>query len=374
MWSLATDTGASDAGTKRKKGLVVRLGALGDMIQTTCVFPYFHAAGYDLTLNCDERGLCIVEHNPFVSDLIVHKAHSIPKNQLWHHWKEMGWQFDKVAFLSGTVIEGQLLFTSDQYNWYWKDKLRRKKCNKNYCEELVKESGFVPQPPVRGQVYFSKQEREAARRLIKRQLRDYYVMIWAHSGSAVHKCYLHYGDVIFTLLREWPDLFVIACGDEWCQCLDDGIRHERVMCTSGLWDFRQAMAIVPYVDLVVGPETGLLNAAGCFSTPKICLLSHSSKENLTKHWENDFSIQAPCECSPCHRLFKYSGSATFDSGKSNDDFDACPRGPNGYPACMEALPPEQLIDQIMTIRKEFDNGLRTTRKTKKRRNRTDATF
>jgi hypothetical protein len=57
-----------------------------------------------------------------------------------------------------------------------------------------------------------------------------------------------------------------------------------------------------YVDLVISPETGVLNASGCFDTPKIGLLTHSNKTNLTKYFKNDYSLQAETECSPCHRM------------------------------------------------------------------------
>ena len=63
------------------------------------------------------------------------------------------------------------------------------------------------------------------------------------------------------------------------------------------------MVMTKYADLVVGPETGILNAAGCFPTPKITLLSHSRHENLCKYWENDYCL-APegAFCHPCHVL------------------------------------------------------------------------
>ena len=56
---------------------------------------------------------------------------------------------------------------------------------------------------------------------------------------------------------------------------------------------------------VVGPETGVLNAVGFeLGVGKVGLLSHSSVENLTKHWRNTVSVTPPAEvkCYPCHRL------------------------------------------------------------------------
>jgi len=337
------------ATTGKKSALVIRYGALGDMIQTTCLFPYLTASGYEITLNCDERGMQIVENNPHITYIMPHKTHSIPLEGLEEYWKRISMPYDYCAILSGRVVEGQLLFVSKHPMWFAGDKHRRRLAGRwNYMDRTVEVGGFTPVPPVRGELYFTKSEREWAKRLIKRHYRRKYVMVWAWSGSAVHKVYAHYWTVMEYLLNKWNDLVIITTGDEWCEPLE--INHPQILHTSGRWQFRQAMSILPYVDLVVGPETGLLNAAGCFQVPKICMLSHSNKYNLTKHWANDYSFQIPCECSPCHRLFKYTGSATFGSGKTNDDYDFCPKGPLGTCICMEATPPEMLIKQIEMVR------------------------
>ena len=56
-------------------------------------------------------------------------------------------------------------------------------------------------------------------------------------------------------------------------------------------------------DLVVGPETGVLNAVGFETNAKLVFLSHSSKENLTKHWVNTYTVEPKnTPCYPCHKL------------------------------------------------------------------------
>ena len=45
--------------------------------------------------------------------------------------------------------------------------------------------------------------------------------------------------------------------------------------------------------------------AGCFDTPKIGIFGSNTRENLTKHFVNDFSIESDSElvpCAPCHRM------------------------------------------------------------------------
>ena len=54
---------------------------------------------------------------------------------------------------------------------------------------------------------------------------------------------------------------------------------------SGTWGIRKSLLWTKYADLVIGTETGILNGAGCFDTPKIVMLSHSTEENLSKTLE-----------------------------------------------------------------------------------------
>jgi ADP-heptose:LPS heptosyltransferase len=61
---------------RNPQALVIRYGAFGDMIQTTCVYPYL-SKHYEVTMNCDERGMQIIENNPHIKYILPHKAHSI---------------------------------------------------------------------------------------------------------------------------------------------------------------------------------------------------------------------------------------------------------------------------------------------------------
>jgi hypothetical protein len=108
-----------------------------------------------------------------------------------------------------------------------------------------------------------------------------------------------------------------------------------------------AFALTKFADLVIGPETALLNAAGCFDTPKITLLTHSSRENLCSTWKNDYSLQAGCWCSPCHYLHKYT-----HIWQNVCQLDKYSWGKYGkpIPACTaEGFPPKVVFDRIMEV-------------------------
>jgi hypothetical protein len=128
-------------------------------------------------------------------------------------------------------------------------------------------------------------------------------VLWTLAGSSVHKMYPHQDAVIGNLLRAIPELTVTLVGDELCRLLESGWEdNPRVNCLSGKIGIRETLALAQACDCVVGPETGVLNAVAFEPMAKVCILSHSSAENLTKHWVNAEAIEPPTACYPCHRL------------------------------------------------------------------------
>jgi hypothetical protein len=130
-------------------------------------------------------------------------------------------------------------------------------------------------------------------------------VLWALSGSSIHKFTPHQDAVIARMLLDFPEVCIFLVGDLACRILEQGWEaEERVVCLSDQLSIRQTLALAQQVDLVLGPETGVLNAAGMDKNPhKILLLSHSSRNNLAKHWQNTQALEPQdCCCYPCHRL------------------------------------------------------------------------
>lgn len=104
------------------------------------------------------------------------------------------------------------------------------------------------------------------------------------------------------------------------------------------------MLMTKHVDLVIAPETGILNAAGCFDTPKIGLLTHSNKTNLTKYFKNDHSLQAHIDCSPCHRMIyaeNFKDCELIGGGSEKGGIDYC--------ACGDAFSPDVVIREVEEV-------------------------
>ena len=284
-----------------KRCLVIRHGAYGDAIQASCVLPYIQKDGYEITFYGNTRAEEVLRHNPRISKWIMHDE-EIPIEKLEKHWEKIGKGYDKVVNLTG-VIENNLLFAYPQANYFKSLEERRRIVNKkNYFDAHIERAGYKPDKP-KAEIYFTAEEKKKANSL--RHHGKTFKIAWALSGSSINKVYRYFEPVCRTFLRKHSDAVLFTLGDFVSKLLTfESPQVVNTMVNDEL-SYREAMLVTKYSDLVIGPETGLLMAAGCFKVPKILFATHSYKEQITKYWENDYSIQAECECSPCHLLHKY---------------------------------------------------------------------
>jgi hypothetical protein len=100
---------------------------------------------------------------------------------------------------------------------------------------------------------------------------------------------------------------------------------------------RETLTLAQNVDCVVGPETGVLNAVAFEPMGKVIMLSHSSQENLTKHWVNTSTLTPQgVDCYPCHRL--HYGSEFCNEDKAT-----------GAAICQKSINTEKVLQAIRRI-------------------------
>jgi ADP-heptose:LPS heptosyltransferase len=205
--------------------------------------------------------------------------------------------------------------------------------NFNYME-IMHGIAEVPMPP-KNEFYPTEDEQKWAEKE-RKAMEEGPIIVWTLSGSAVHKTWVYLDNAIAKILLTYPTAKIVTVGDNLCQILETGWEEEpRVIMRSGLWSIRQTLTFVKHqADLVVGPETGVLNSISQLPIEKVIFLSHSTEENLTKHWENTQALIGDVHCYPCHQL--HYGS------------DYCPLDPvNGGALCQNAITPEMCFDAIM---------------------------
>ncbi len=281
-----------------KKALVVRYGAFGDNLLITPILKKLKEMGYWVIVDTTERGREIFANNPNIDEITDRVTDSVPIKDLDKEWEA---QLEKYKpdyyknFSESLEVAIALHPKSPMYIYPKKDRVAR--CNVNYYDHTSKwaDFGYLYK---RGELFFTKEEEGQARNYLKK---DKFNMLWCLSGSGKNKAYPWSDYVMGEILKNCPDVHIITVGDLLCQLLES-LEDKDITNLSGKIPIRMSMALTKFVNLVISPDTGVLHASGCFSTPKIGLLGHSTIKNITEYFENDYSIEAKCECAPCFRL------------------------------------------------------------------------
>jgi ADP-heptose:LPS heptosyltransferase len=282
-----------------KRVCLVRYGGFGDMIQCAYILPELKRQGWHVTVMTTPKGASILTRDPHVDEFFLQDENQVPNDALGDYWTYWARRFDRFVNLSES-IEGTLLALPGRVIHQWPHAVRHKYLNRNYFEWTAELAQV--EFKAEGRFYPTQEEDEWARQF-RFDLNGFIVM-FVMAGSSVHKFYRWQDEVIGGLMRYCPKAKVITVGDDACQILEQGWEKEsRVVRMAGKLDIRKTLALARQMDAVWGPETGVLNAVANEPMRKVVLLSHSSRENLTKHWLNTVSIEpAGQHCYPCHQL------------------------------------------------------------------------
>jgi ADP-heptose:LPS heptosyltransferase len=297
-----------------KSVCVVRHGGIGDQLQAAFLFPELKRQGYHLTVLTTEKCRDIIAHDPHVDDWFMVDHDHVPNVELPEFWRTVARRYTKFVNLN-EAVEGTFLPPPGRPAHAWPQKLRHKMLNHNYAEFAAELAGI----PFRAEGEFHPTPEEdlwadefianlpgqiPGNTVIGTRPEPLFVILWSLSGSSPHKFTPHQDTVIKRVLEGLRRAVVVMTGDMACQILEVGWDEEpRVVRTSGTLTMRQTLALARKANLVVGPETGVLNSVAYVEdVRKVVLLSHSSIENLTKHWVNAAAIEGVAPCYPCHQL------------------------------------------------------------------------
>jgi ADP-heptose:LPS heptosyltransferase/predicted SAM-dependent methyltransferase len=325
----------------KKTACVVRFGGFGDMLQAAGVFPQLQAQGFHVTVMTTPKGQEVLQHDPFIDDWYIVDTDQVPNNELHAFWAAQSERFDRFVNLSES-IEGTLLALPGRVNHAWPHAVRKKRLNLNYHEWTAELAGVEFKPCAL--FWPTDSEIDAAQQLLTWETPTFNVL-WALSGSSIHKFTPHQDAVMARMLIDMPEVRIFLVGDLACQLLEQGWEEEpRVLCLSDKLSIRETLALAQQVDLVIGPETGVLNAVGMEKTPhKILLLSHSSANNLSKHWQHTQALApSDCACYPCHQL--HYGP------------ELCEIEPDGPARCAVNIGPERIYAAVEKVYRNWQAG------------------
>lgn len=291
-----------------KTACIVRYGAFGDMIQSSTVAHALKKQGYHITMFCSAPGSDVIMHDPNIDKIVLFEKDQVPNADLGSFW---GWQkknFDKFVNLSESV-EASLLAMPGRTAHEWAPQARHMLMNHNYLEMTHKIAAVPHDPQVK---FYATPDEKAWAKKQRLSMKEKMVVMWSLAGSSVHKTWAGLDNVMASMLIRFPDTAIMLVGGPECEMLEAGWENEpRVYRCCGKMTIRQSLAMLDHVDLLVGPETGVMNAACCMDMAKLVFLSHSTHENLTRDWKNVipmWSKNTSCpgrgnnEVPACHQL------------------------------------------------------------------------
>ena len=344
----------------RQRAAVCRYGGFGDNVMALKVLRELKRLNYHVTFYTSDRGAQIVAHDPCVDEVVIHTEDQVPPSELRDYWGRLGKHYDRFVNLNGTM-EGALLFRGpgypngghpdipldDCYGLSHED--RHARGNTNYMEHMLKAAGMEHLDATPPAINFSRQEMELAT-FVRGRYQGEFLVLMTLGGSADHKLWAHAEAFAKDLLDRCPEARIITVGEDKLRLMEWD--HPRVVKQCGYLNFRGSALLAWIADLVISTETGMAHVAAGLGSPALVLLSHSSEENLTKHWPSAVSLRPPVDCHPCHRLhFTNEGCPTdpmefrFTNGETRN-----------APVCAARMTPSILMPAAMRF---YENWLGT---------------
>jgi ADP-heptose:LPS heptosyltransferase len=317
------------------KALIIRHCAFGDAIHASHLPRLLHDQGYTVDVNTNFKGSQIFARNPFINKITVSELSEYP-TWIWQkYFDNAGVGYDKVINLYGT-IETELLALEHENTYYLSNEVRRQRWGGiNYYDHTTEAAGYPELiGKYKGEMFFSDEEEEIVKRWVGHSRFDGKFKVLINlSGTGPHKRFVQAKEVAERLIED-EDVFIITTGSDDCKSVDFLESHERKASICGRFPFRQAALITKYMDCVIGCESGLMCASAMWHTPTVQLMTATSIIAHNKYNPNDYSLQSPCRCSPCHKgPYQYIG---------------CP-SKNGDPLCVY-FDVNKIIEQVQRVK------------------------
>lgn len=334
---------------------VVRYGAFGDLLQCSSVLAALKKQGYHITVYTSPPGDEVIRHDPNVDAFYIQDKDQVPNHCLADFWAYHARKYDKWVNLSESV-ECTLLSIPNRTPHLWSPAARHRYMNHNYVEM----QHLIAQVPFDPQVHFFPTDMERQWAIKERhRLGGSPLILWALTGSSVHKTWGGLDQALARILLTFPTAHVVLVGGPDAVILEGGWEQEpRIKRRSGAYSIRQTLSLVQQVDVMIGPETGVMNAGAQLPIPKVVFLSHSTHENLTRDWVNCVSIAAAStkcpgrgdnEAPACHQMhydwrfcqqFRQPGHSQDGTAQCQRDIDPDQAFGAIYEAISKAITPE----------------------------------
>jgi ADP-heptose:LPS heptosyltransferase len=337
----------------KEKLLLIAYRAYGDWLYTIPVLPYLFDK-YDVYLETNWKIYNLVHNDP----RFKHISYFIYEKYAKDSWSKVfpkRWDAvikkikpDRILNLNGS-LEVKCIGENFQEEFYWELDKRREHFGKlSFYDAVFERCQIKPPKHLKlDELYYSSEEIQIvdAWRVKKK---DKFIIILPIAGSTSQKVIHPFKVWTNLLLERYPEAEIYLAGDDICKALvpKDNPRIKN-LCGFDI-PIKQSFLMTKYADYVLGPETGIVVAAGMWGTPKTMLCTSSSKYQCVKYQKNDYSIQAPMYCSPCHRSIYYDTDCHTMLGDTKSKVV--------YPACTKIFSIDEIYPRIDKIYKNFREG------------------
>lgn len=307
---------------------IVRPGGHGDALFGAALAREFKAQGYQVTFYTGPVGREVVRADPAIDRLITMPNGMLSDTEMVLYFLWESRKYSRWVNLIGEV-EGRLLPHPHELAYHWPASVRHARMNRNYHEAMWEMAG-LEFTKLEQRFHPTMEELAWARAQKKTLFKDGKLVALVPSGSGAPKTWPHVQR--FVELMHCAGVYTLVLGQPRVPVNPP---DEGVACLLGEdLPIRLAMTLAQVADCVVGEETGITNAVASCDMPKVILLSHSSNENLTKHWKNTAAIEPKAiACHPCHRL--------------HNNFEFCQKDSRtGWAACQAAVSADMVAELV----------------------------
>lgn len=299
------------SGGSKPKLLLIAYRAFGDWFYTVPVLPFLFEK-YEVHLECnrkvyslaydDERfcGITAFDDTAYLKQVMGNENFDKDKH-LQEHLQRVYDEVkpDKVIDLSFSH-ENNTIASRGQEEFLAPIEERRVRFgNKDYYEAVFKHIGMeMPEKFDLATMYWTPEQIGYGERWRNRHISDFLVVV-PIMGSCMQKFYPYMNDVITHIVDTYHNAHVYIMGE--AGITEGSFCHDRVYDMTGKLSIKQSVLMTKYADYVIGPETGLVVAAGMWGTHKTMLCNTVSVKQVCGKHDNDHSLQSLINCSPCHR-------------------------------------------------------------------------
>ena len=275
--------------------------AIGDALFCSAMPRLLRDEGYDeVVVGCKPVTAPIWENNPHVARVELFPERDQDDEAWYQKWVEdEKAKYSRIINTSGHIEVSFLSRTDLDYGlWPKLEEARDRAAGVSYQDYLYGRCGFDA-VGVLPEIYFSTEEQEIVEQ--NKRLKDgRKLILWQTQGSTRSKQLVKMPEWLTWAMQEFPD----AVHYVWCADPDLSARLPKgpVKNMWGATSVRESLRLVASADLVVGPESFLVNAAPAFGVPTIIFFSHSLPDNLSRYYCDSVAITPNCECHPCYLI------------------------------------------------------------------------